>query len=71
MMLSGARRELTRSLPGSLSGVYRQVVENLQGSSPEECSKFIGSSLKEIRSSSGVHRKDVESLSKRRSDNEH
>ncbi|RWW01093.1 hypothetical protein GW17_00035889 [Ensete ventricosum] len=102
-MLPGTCRDLTRGLPGSLSGVHRQVVgssstgcrelvgsssgvhrknvgkfigssptgcRELAENSPEEYWKFIGSSLKEIRSLLGVHRKDTMSLSKRRLDNE-
>ncbi|RRT54997.1 hypothetical protein B296_00011410, partial [Ensete ventricosum] len=57
--------------------VYREVcreftnrLPELAESSPEECWKFIGSSLKEIGSSPGVHRKDTGSLPKRQSNNE-
>ncbi|RWW50628.1 hypothetical protein BHE74_00043096 [Ensete ventricosum] len=75
--LSGVRQQVV----GSSSGVHRKNVGKFIGSSPTGCRelaenspeeywKFIGSSLKEIRSLLGVHRKDTMSLSKRRLDNE-
>ncbi|RZS11864.1 hypothetical protein BHM03_00043265 [Ensete ventricosum] len=67
----GSSPRTHQKFTGKFVGSSPTSCRELTKCSPEECWKFIGSSPKEIRSSLEVHRKDVGSSPKRRSDSEH